>query len=173
MVTSLPSLSLSVSLSLSLSLSPSLPLYLSLSHTRKYLTHNIGSAEALPMYCAWGALGERERERERERDGIRSDVTLVALKLAMSFALFLAKNLHLSIGEEFWTIPCQKFAPLPPLLDGAEFTLTVAKNVSLFETVPDLRFASIKWRQRGSKHRNKRSNFRLHRPFSHRKNESN
>ena len=33
---------------------------------------------------------ERERERERERDG--SDVTLVALKLPMSFALFLAKS---------------------------------------------------------------------------------
>ena len=40
MVTSLPSLSLSLSLSVSLSLS--------LSH-RKYLTHNIGSASALPI----------------------------------------------------------------------------------------------------------------------------
>ena len=39
---------------------------------------------------------QRERERERERDG--SDVTLVALKLAMSFALFLAKNVHLSFS---------------------------------------------------------------------------
>ena len=44
MVTSLPSLSLSFSLSLSLSVS----LSLSLSH-RKYLTHNIGSASALPI----------------------------------------------------------------------------------------------------------------------------
>ena len=55
MVTSLPSLSLSLSVSLSLSLS--------LSH-RKYLTHNIGSASALPIIilktignrkgdCAW------------------------------------------------------------------------------------------------------------------------
>ena len=42
MVTSLPSLSLSLSLSLYLSL------YLSLSH-QKYLTHNIGSASALPI----------------------------------------------------------------------------------------------------------------------------
>ena len=42
MVTSLPSLSLSLSLSLSVSLS------LSLSH-QKYLTHNIGSASALPI----------------------------------------------------------------------------------------------------------------------------
>ena len=48
---------------------------------------------------------ERERERERDRDG--SDVTLVALKLAMNFALFLATNLHLF----FCTFPCQKFAP--------------------------------------------------------------
>ena len=52
---------------------------------------------------------ERERERYRERDG--SDATIVALKLAMSFALFLAKYLHLSIGEEFCTFPCRKFAP--------------------------------------------------------------
>ena len=59
---------------------------------------------------------ERYREREREKDG--SDVTIVALKLAMTrFALLLAKNVHLSIGEEFCAIPCQKnlhlsFSPL-------------------------------------------------------------
>ena len=65
------------------------------------------------LYCAWGALGERERyrEREREREKDGSDVTLVAIKLAMNFAPFIAKNLHLSIGEEFCTFPCQKFAP--------------------------------------------------------------
>ena len=33
---------------------------------------------------------DTEREREREKDG--SDVTIVALKLAMSFALLLAKK---------------------------------------------------------------------------------
>ena len=49
---------------------------------------------------------EREIQREREKDG--SDVPIVALKLAMSFALLLAKNLHLSIGEEFCAFPCQK-----------------------------------------------------------------
>ena len=59
---------------------------------------------------------ERERERERARNG--SDVTLVALKLALSFALslpkmctfvlaknfalFLAKNLHLSFSPREW-----------------------------------------------------------------------
>ena len=47
----------------------------------------------------------RERERERERDG--SDVTIDALKLALRFALFLAKNVHRSIDEEFCTFPCQ------------------------------------------------------------------
>ena len=52
---------------------------------------------------------DTEREREREKDG--SDVTIVALKLAMSFALLLAKNVHLSIGDEFCAFPCQKFAP--------------------------------------------------------------
>ena len=116
---------------------------------------------------------EREREKERERDG--SDVTLVALKLAKKFALFLAKtlkwaksfalllakNLHLSFSPMKWrwvhTFRCQ--------------------NVALFETVRILRkirtlrdrFTSVKWRDRGSKHRKNRSNFRLHRPSSHRK----
>ena len=47
---------------------------------------------------------ERDTEREREKDG--SDVTIVALKLAMSFALLLAKNVHLSIGDEFCAFPC-------------------------------------------------------------------
>ena len=57
---------------------------------------------------------EREREIQREKDG--SDVTIVALKLAMRFALLLNKNVHLSIGDEFCAFPCQKFAPqfLPP-----------------------------------------------------------
>ena len=50
----------------------------------------------------------------------------------MSFALFLAENVHLSVGEEFYTFPCQTFAPLSLLLDGAEFALSVAKNVALF-----------------------------------------
>ena len=89
---------------------------------------------------------ERERERERERDG--SDVTLVALNLAMSFALLLAKNVHLSIGEEFCTFSCQTFAPLSwtPLLNGAEFTLSVAKYVAFFETVRILRrFCQMAW----------------------------
>ena len=86
---------------------------------------------------------QREREREREKDG--SDVTIVALKLAMSFALLLAKNVHLSIDEEFCAIPCQKICTsVSPLLNGAEFTLSVAKNVALFETVRILRI--VKWR---------------------------
>ena len=67
----------------------------------------------------------REREREREIDG--SDVTIVALKLAMS--------LH---------FPCQKFAqfpmslhfPLPKICTiGDEFTLSLAKH-SHFSFLP-------------------------------------
>ena len=86
---------------------------------------------------------DTERERERERDG--SDVTIVALKLAMSFALLLAKNVHLSIDEEFCANPCQKICTsVSPFLNGAEFTLSVAKNVALFETVRILR--TVKWR---------------------------
>ena len=54
------------------------------------------------------SVREREREIQREKDG--SDVTIVALKLAMSFALFLAKNVHLGIGEESCAFPCQKIA---------------------------------------------------------------
>ena len=92
MVTSLPSFSLCISLSLSLS-------------HRMYLTHNIGNASAFPYNT------EREREREREKDG--SYVTIVALKLAMSFALLLAKNVHLSIGgrSSFALFLAKKFAP--------------------------------------------------------------
>ena len=88
----------------------------------------------------------------------------------MSYAIFLAKNLHLSIGEEFCTFPCQKFAPLSqtPLLNGAEFTLSVAKYVAL-ETVRIVRRFDLSNCDRGSKYRNKRSNFRLNRPSSHRK----
>ena len=88
-------------------------------------------------------MREREIQREREKDG--SDVTIVALKLAMSFARLLAKNVHLSIDEEFCAIPCQKICTsVSPLLNGAEFTLSVAKNVALFETVRNLR--TVKWR---------------------------
>ena len=82
----------------------------------------------------------------------------------MSFALLLAKNVHLSIGEEFCAFPCQKICTsVFPLLNGAEFTLSVAKNVALFETV-HIHFAlSHGVIDRRSKQQSKRSNFRLHR----------
>ena len=58
----------------------------------------------------------------------------------MSFALFLAKDVHLSIGEEFCAFPCQKnCTSVSPLMNGAEFTPSVAKNVALFEAVRILR----------------------------------
>ena len=101
----------------------------------------------------------REIQRERERDG--SDVTIVLLKLAMSFALLLAKNVHLSIGDEFCAFPFQKICTsVSPLLNGAEFTLSVAKNVALFETHSS--HCQMAWIDRGSKQQSKRSNFRLH-----------
>ena len=63
----------------------------------------------------------------------------------MSLALLLAKNVHLCIDEEFCAFPCQKICTsVSPLLNGAEFTLSVAKNVALFETVRILR--TVKWR---------------------------
>ena len=80
------------------------------------------------IVCEVRSVRERERERERERDG--SDATLVAqklalnfapflaktLKLAMNFAPVLAKNVHLSIGEEFCTFLAKNlhltFSPL-------------------------------------------------------------
>ena len=74
----------------------------------------IGSAEALPILCVRYFRCEREREIQRERDG--SDVTIVALKLAM--------NLHI---------------PLPKIRTiGDELTLSLAKN-SHFSFLPSRR----------------------------------
>ena len=88
MVTSLPSFSAS----------------LSLSH-RMYLTHNIGSAEALPILCVryfrWEREREREREiqteRERERERKRERRKWrhhCRAKIGDEFTLSLAKNSH-------------------------------------------------------------------------------
>ena len=79
----------------------------------KYPNFEAKLQEVLPTLCVRCARCERERdtEREREREKERardgSDVTIVVLKLAMGFALFLAKNCSFSIGEEFCTFPCQ------------------------------------------------------------------
>ena len=95
-------------------------------------------------YCAWGALGEREREREIQREKDGSDVTLVALAihlslpkictsvLAKSFALFLSKKLHLSLSplEGRWvhTFRCQKRCTLPEHF--AVFVLLLSNGVT-------------------------------------------
>ena len=81
----------------------------------------------------------------------------------MSFALLLAKNVHLSIGEEFCAFPCQKICTsVFPLLNGAEFTLSVAKTLHFSK-----QFAFFALSRgvidRRSKQQRKRSNFRLHR----------
>ena len=65
---------------------------------------------------------------------------MCTLVLAKSFALFLAKNVHLS------------FSPF----SSVEFTLPVGKNVALFETVCILR--TVKWRVTGD--RNSKANDR-------------
>ena len=79
------------------------------------LNHYRKRGSASYIVCEVHSEREREIQREREKDG--SDVTIVGLKLAMSFALLLAKNVHLSIYETFCAIPCQKnlhlsFSPL-------------------------------------------------------------
>ena len=69
----------------------------SVGFSKELLDQVITTQVALPILCVRCAWSERERERERERyrerereiDG--SDVTLVALKLAMSFALSMPK----------------------------------------------------------------------------------
>ena len=53
--------------------------------------------------------------------------------------------MHLSIGDDFALFLAKKICTsVFPLLIGAEFTLSVAKNVALFETVRILR--TVKWR---------------------------
>ena len=84
-----------------------------------------------PILCVRCARRERERERERDTETGGSDVTLVALKLAMILALFLAKNLHLSNWRRVLHFSLPKICTLvSPLLNGADFTLSVAKNVA-------------------------------------------
>ena len=80
---------------------------------------------------------ERERERDRERDG--SDVTLVALKLAMSFALFLAKNLHLSKRRRALHSSLPKIYTLvsPLLRWPTAFVTPLYRNRFIFSTLPD------------------------------------
>ena len=68
----------------------------------------IGSAEALPILCVryfrWGRERDTDRERERERDG--SDVTIVALKLAMNLHFPLPKIRTFRFSEPLhFTLP--------------------------------------------------------------------
>ena len=106
----------------------------------------IGSAEALPILCVRYFWWERDREREiqRERDG--SDVTIVALKLAMNLhfplpnirtigdelTLSLAENSHFSfLPSHFPSLPSRDLGFLRGHHCGAEFrnefTLSIAK----------------------------------------------
>ena len=120
-------------------------LYLFLFHNRKR-----GSASYIVREVC--SVRERERERERETETDGSDVTIVALKLAMKFGTFPCQNSHK--WRRVYIFPCQKFAlfvspftlPISPFLNGHhcgaeirnEFTLPLRmpKNFSLF--VPNL-----------------------------------
>ena len=124
----------------------------------------IGSAEALPILCVryfrWAreiqTERERERERETERDG--SDVTIVALKLAMNLhfplpkirtigdelTLSLAKNSHFSfLPSHFPSLPSRRGHHCGAEIRN-EFTLSIAKKIfALFQVC----FPSFKWHE--------------------------
>ena len=85
---------------------------------------------------------ERERERERERRKWRHHCRA---KIGAEFYTFPCQKCAPNIGEEFCAFPCQKICTsVSPLLNSAEVTLSVAKNVAPFETVRILR--TVKWR---------------------------
>ena len=139
MVTSLPSIYLS--LSLSLSLSPKVPHAQYRKRFRaSYNYRKRGSAS----YIVREVLSVRERERYRQREIDGSDVTIVALKLAMNLhfplpkirtigdelTLSLAKNSHFSfLPSHFPSLPSRRERGHH---GGAEirneFTLSIAKN---------------------------------------------
>ena len=100
-------------------------------------------------------MRERERDTEKEREIDGSDVTIVALKLAMNLhfhlpkirtigdelTLFLAKNSHFSfLPSHFPSLPSRRGHQ-----GGAEirneFTISIAKNFSPSGFVPP----SFKW----------------------------
>ena len=105
----------------------------------------IGSAEALPILCVryfrWERERDTDRERETERDG--SDVTIVALKLAMNLhfplpklrtigdelTLSLAKNSHFSfLPSHFPSLPSRRGHHCGAEIRN-EFTLFIAKKI--------------------------------------------
>ena len=96
---------------------------------------------------------EREREREREKDG--SDVTIVALKLAMN-TLSLAKISH--NWRWAYTFPCQKFAlfvspftlPVSPFTERSPLWRWISQWVHTFHCQKFLRplcSPSFKWHE--------------------------
>ena len=83
---------------------------------------------------------ERERERRKWRHHCRAKINW---RWVLHFSL--PKMCTLVLAKSFALFPAKKFAPqFFPLLIGAEFTLSVAKSVALFETVRILR--TVAWR---------------------------
>ena len=124
----------------------------------------IGSAEALPILCVRYFRWEREIQTERERDRDGSDVTIVALKLAMNLhfplpknrtigdelTLSLAKNSHFSfLPSHFLSLPSRRGHHCGAEIRN-EFTLSIAKRRSFllgFFRPLDLCSPSFKWHE--------------------------
>ena len=105
----------------------------------------IGSAEALPILCVRYFRWERERERERDTEKDGSDVTNVALKLAMNLhfplpkirtigdelTLSLAKNSHFSfLPSHFPSLPSRRGHHCGAEISN-EFPLSIAKKIPI------------------------------------------
>ena len=140
----------------------------------------IGSAEALPILCVRYFRWERERERDTEKDG--SDVTIVALKLAMNLHVPFAKNSH--NWQWVYTFPCQKLAlfvspftlPVSPFTERSRWNSQWVHTFRCQKNFRPLCSHSFKWhepRDEWSKTQDKWSNPARSYCSPHRKNESN
>ena len=87
----------------------------------------IGSAEALPILCVRYFRWEREREREIQTDRDGSDVTIVALKLAMNSHFPLPKNRTSRFSLHTSRLPLNGEVYHCGAENRNEFTLSIAK----------------------------------------------
>ena len=76
-------------------------------------TDIIASAGAPALLCMRWVKRERERERERERQTDGCDVTIVALKLAISLHFSLGKNFALFVSIVVLKLAMILHLPLP------------------------------------------------------------
>ena len=169
-------------------------------HKWKFMTHqivsevNIGSVEALPiLLCVRCARWEREREKEREREREREREKRERKRERERERDWDRREWrHLrgaKIGDEFCTFPFQKRAPeywrralhfsLPKICTSffslewrLVHTFRCQKGCTLRNrSHSSFCFCQMAWQ--GIEALKQQLNFRLHRPSSHRKNESN